>query len=93
MTMKFSAILIPTLVIALASLTVNAQDHPKKDTAGVHHKGPEGKKEFAGKDGKHPGGPVKDSAGVKHKGPEGKGAKPAHHEGKPKEAAAAPAKQ
>ena len=82
--MKFSAILLPTLVIALSSLTVNAQDHPKKDSAGVHHEHKDGKKDGVPKDTTHAG------KSAKPAGP-AKGAKPAGkpHDGKPKEAPAA----
>jgi hypothetical protein len=79
--MKLSAILFATAV-AMTSLTVNAQDHPKKDTAHHEHKGPEGKKGFAPKD--KATGPVKDTANHEHKGPQGKGK--AHE---PKQTAAA----
>ena len=71
--MKISAILIPALFAVVSSLSVNAQDHPKRDTAAAHHdhKGPgkDGKKEF--QKGDKPA-HVKDSAAVKHLKPAAK---------------------
>jgi hypothetical protein len=80
--MKLSAILLSASVV-LFSLTVNAQEHPKKDTAGVHHEHKGGKKEFSKDKPAHAGKPG-DSTVVKK-------AKPAHYEGKPHAAKEAPA--